>query len=71
MNVGWGRHSAWVGGAVSCGCAGGGGRYGITVYVATSGIWTGGNDVVFVFEVFGRVKVALMGFEVDGDLKFG
>ena len=56
---------------MSCGCAGGGGRYGITVYVATSGIWTGGNDVVFVFEVFGRVKVALMGFEVDGDLKFG
>ena len=30
----------------------------------------GGGDV-FVFEVFGGVGVSLVGFEVDGDLKFG
>ena len=32
--------------------------------------WFGGG-AVFVFEVFGGVGVALMGFKVDGDLKFG
>ena len=26
---------------------------------------------MFVFEVFGGVRVALVGFEKDGDLKFG
>ena len=29
-----------------------------------------GGDV-FVFEVFSRVGVALVGFEVDGDMEFG
>ena len=30
----------------------------------------GGGDV-FVFKVFGGVGVALVGFEVDGDMEFG
>ena len=56
---------------MSCGRAGGGGRYGSTVDGATFGTWTGGDDVVFLFEVCGGVGVKCMGFEVDGDLKFG
>ena len=56
---------------MKCGRAGGGGRYGSTVNGATSGTWTGGDDDVFVFEVFGGVGVSLVGFEVDGGLKFG
>ena len=65
------RRGAWVGGAVRYGCAGGGGRYGSTVNGAKYGTWTGEDDVVFVFEVCGGVRVALMGFEVNGALKFG
>ena len=30
-----------------------------------------GGGAVFVVEVFGGVEVSLVGFEVDGDLKFG
>ena len=30
-----------------------------------------GGGAVFVFGVFGGVGVALVGFKVDGDLKFG
>ena len=30
-----------------------------------------GGGAVFVFEVFGGVGVLLVGFELDGDLKFG
>ena len=30
-----------------------------------------GGGAVFLFEVFGGVGVALVGFEVDGALKFG
>ena len=30
-----------------------------------------GGGALFVFEVFGGVGVALVVFEVDGDLKFG
>ena len=30
-----------------------------------------GGGAVFVFEVFGGVRVSFMGFEVDGALKFG
>ena len=71
MNAGWGRHGAWVGGAVSCGCARGGGRDGSTFNGATSETCTGGDNVVFVFEVWGGVRVAFMGFVVDGDLEFG
>ena len=56
---------------MSCGRSGGGGIDGSTVDGATSGTWTGGDNVVFVLEVFGGVGVELMGFEVDGDLKFG
>ena len=56
---------------MSCSRAGGGGRYGSTADGATSGTWTGGEDVVFVFEVCGGVGVAFMGFEVDVALKFG
>ena len=55
---------------MSCGCARSSGRYGSTVDGATSGTWTGGDDVVFVFELFGGVRFALMGLEVDGDLEF-
>ena len=54
-----------------CGRIGGGGRDRSTVNGATSTTCTVRDDVVFVFEVCGRVGVALMGFEVDRDLKFG
>ena len=30
-----------------------------------------GGGAVFVFDLFGRVRVSLVGFEVDGALKFG
>ena len=33
------------------------------------GRFGGGSDIVF--EVLGVVRVSLLGFEVDGDLKFG
>ena len=56
---------------MSCGCARGGGRDGSTFNGATSETCTGGDNVVFVFEVWGGVRVAFMGFEVDGDLEFG
>ena len=29
-----------------------------------------GGGAVFVFNIFGRVGVSLVGFELDGDLKF-
>ena len=47
------------------------GRDGCTVNCATSDTCTGGEYVVFVLDLCGVVEVTLMGFKVDGDLKFG